>query len=413
MVVYWLLACLIIIYLATMRRFDFFSIGVISFLLYTSPCFWGDTYIPGIYYGAISDDTYLAVNSMLMVIFLSMIIYDLVTRIPDNKIGTDIISVRFQVSMNLLTLLSIAAMMYTIYDLGFLNLVNSKRVISGQINTVSYGFSLWSALVVFTYGKITKKNIILLVSLIPIFFNLFIGSRSFAATVFIIYFLLLWYNDRQFIVRNKKSIVFSFVTFLGILVYKEIYKVVKTFDLGLIGSILTDSSTYTKIFKLEETQVVLSTLNYVLDIDYKLSYYEAIARIVSVIPFANNYITDVSIRFSSLVKNEIFDAHYGLASNIWAETYSMGGYLGMYIMVCLWIVLLMQGNKMLNKGTVLQKIFLIPAFVQVAFYIHRLDFVQIVAIYKQILLIFIIWIFLYMIAPIFIARKETALEGVE
>lgn len=400
MTLYFLSVSLIILYLLLFRAFDFLSVGVLSFIIYTTPCLFGVANIPVFYEAAITEETYAVVNSILLFIFFIMIIYDNFTTRFSNLTDNSEPSLRVRISIILLSFFSIAALVYVILDLGIANLINNKGDINANINPLVYSFSLWSALVIFTYARFKNMTTLSIVSLLPIAVNFFIGSRAFAATCFVILLILAWHKSKHLIIQKYTSLFIGFITFLGILIYKEIYKAVKEFDFEKIWDVLSNFDTYLKIVTLPESQIVFAILNYVLETDYRLENIETTARLASLIPFVNDIYSDagIQIRFSYIIKNYIFNAHYGLASNIWAEAYGMGSYLGIFILLVIWLCFLILSNKVLYKGTILTKIFILPISCQLAFYIHRLDIVQAIAVIKQMIIVFCVWLSLFFVS---------------
>ncbi|MEG1256981.1 O-antigen polymerase [Clostridium sp.] len=396
------------------RKIDFLSFAAFSFIIYTMPCLAGKVWIRGYnqyyYYSAISNQLYSIICMQLVLTLLYLMFYDfrkryllakkkLVNESNDsqeinNKYNNDKKEKWICTCFKILLIIVYASTIKNIYTIGISNLSLHKSKIIAEMSSF-YTTSVIAAIVIFIYAYKNKKKYLKLFSLPIVLLNLFIGSRALITTLFVSLFVI---NSNRLQEKSKgkiKYLIIGIVALFFILLYKQIYILVKLGDWHAVFDTLINYDTYIKAVTPVDSTINISIYNYIIDYKYFLEGNDVLGRLVSFIPFVNNYI-DVShsLRFSQILKNEIFHSSYGLASCIWAEVYAMFGIIGIFIFQLLWLRLLEWGNKHIYslKTSVY---FILPTIAYLSFYIHRLDYLQVFGIMKSMLMIYLIWLSIY------------------
>lgn len=396
--IYAFLIILLITYILT-RKFDLLSLAGISHIIYTIHSVFGTVWIPKssgyYYYENIAAKTYSMVIIQLLIIITFIFVND------NLKISTASIIDKATVSKYTVSKAKKYAFSFLLAFAVFFTLTNigrfgtdifhmNKKVIVSEMD-VFYGLSVWSALVILAYSIDHNNKKMFFISSSIILINLFIGSRAYFATAVVILLTLKWKNVRNVIYSNFKVFFAGLMGISGLFIYKQIYKDIRQFAIGTVLTKLTDIETYAGAFQLDEPRIIMSIYNYVLSLNYRLEPMDSIARILSIFPLINDYIpVSKNLRFSSIIKNEIFKSTYGLASSFWAESYAMLGYFGIIFFTLAWLIVLKKGYNCLNASGS-SKYFIIPGVAYLSFYIHRLDYLQIMGAFKSLLVIYFIW----------------------
>lgn len=384
-IIHWLLNLSILIHCIWRGiKFNFYTVALISFQIYMMPTYFGKTYINNIYFSEIDPRIYLIVDFIILFLYYKMqkvkyFNYEVIKQ-PDKITRINIIIILIMIYI---------ALIYCILDVGIVTLSLHKKVFNELVNTNIYNFAIWGSLITYCYGLIYKRKGIIFFSTIVIIFTLFVGSRAFIATLFIITLAIKWRESINILKTNKKGIIIAIFIIFSLLVYKTIYKDIKTFDFISVFNKLTSKDTYIDILYFPESYTTFSLFNYVVDTGYNIDLQTSIHKILSVIPFYKE--TDgIILRMSAIFKNYIFYTSYGLANSIWGEVFAMGKYIGIVIFTILWGTILRLGNRYLFIQRI-KSIFIIPVVTYIAFYVNRLDLVQIYGPIKNVILIYIIY----------------------
>lgn len=384
-IIHWLLNLSILIN-AILKgiKFNFYTIALISFQIYMIPTYFGKTYINNVYYSDIDPRVYIIVDFIIIFLYYKLkrvknFKYDVIKQV--DKIS--------RINIIIILIMIYIGLIYCVLDVGPATLLLHKSVFNESVNSVIYGFVLWGSLVTYCYGLIYNRNGIIFFSTIVVLFTLFVGSRAFIATYFIITIAIKWKESINILKTNKKGIFIAIITVFSLLIYKNIYKDIKVFDFGTIISKLTNIDTYKEVLYLPESYTTFSLFNYIVENGYNIDIETSIYKILNFIPFFKEP-DGIILRMSSIFKNYIFYTSYGLANSIWGEVFAMGKYIGIIIFTGLWVSILKLGNRYLFKQTI-KSIFIIPVVSYIAFYINRLDFTQIYGPIKNIIILYIIY----------------------
>ena len=402
----YIILCVISIIKCINRKFDLYTIAVLSYIFYTLVCVIGETWITRssgyYYYAKIDKVTYLCVYAQLFVInFFPYLIktkrvrkenaHLLIQKDLGGKVAYEIIFV----SSSLVFLYNF---FFSIGIKDFFSLT-SKSELMNSANTL-FSYAIWGILISFTYGIQSKRKVIFLVSAFILFILLVMGSRSYLILAILILLLVKADLVKKTVSANWKKIVVLVILMFIFMIYKEIYKYIRAMDFEAVISALENYKTYLSVFTNGETRTTFSLYNFVISEEYRIPFKDSLARILSVLPFVNNALsTSLPIRFSEIAKNSIFGSTYGLGSSFWAESFSMGSYAFLILATCLWISIIKKYHYRItvtNRTAPFWTVFM----VYISFYIHRLDWVQMWGALKSI----IVWYIVYRIIKMALRR---------
>ncbi len=385
------------------RRLDLFSVAAVCLIVYNFYCTTDYVWIAShekagvnYYEGFIDPRVYVIVIIQVLLMILVILWHDRPSKDRSSASkGTDHDKSKYSTSQldkifQLAGFVSLAIMLSNVAVIGLKGLSASKSDVWAQTN-VLYISGLWIAMGVFAYAMKTKQRKYFWLSLPQILIHLFIGSRAYFAVIVIVA-LVCWSSDKPFTFkRNSIIVLVAFFGMMGIMLYKQIYEEVKAGDLAAIITILQDPDTYNWILRWGEPRIVLANFNYVVTSGLTLSPEEIVGRIVTVIPFLNNFtsIGERDLLLSTVVIGDL-NSSYGLASNIWGEFYCIGSYPLVAIMYLFWLWLVSLGNRMITERS-WTACFILPLMSYFAFYIHRMDFVKVLGNVKMDLFAMMVW----------------------
>ncbi|MFU1780579.1 hypothetical protein ACM16X_04265 [Haloarcula japonica] len=120
---------------------------------------------------------------------------------------------------------------------------------------------------------------------------------------------------------------------------------------------------------------IFQILNITLEKGYKIDgpIIHTSINILQIIPFARTMFGIPTEHYGKKFKMDIFPAREaGIGSNIWGEGYAIGGFIGLMLMVLLFLAVIVLLNGLLDSPNPPLKIFALVVTPYLAFYIHRL-----------------------------------------
>ena len=408
---YILIAILIVIQILQ-RRFDFLSVAAGTYLLYTINCAHGLTWITRgatryYYYAEIGNKTYgcVFIQMMIILVFLfadkSNVVLVKRDRLKErNPIQRE--ANHYPQFWRGIVLLSLLIFLYTIvFSIGISSFFSNTKK-SELLSNVSFLFSLgiWGAILSFFHAlKFEKKQAVIPALLVLV--TLLLGSRAYFASILIGLIILYQKKIKSAIRQNLKISICSAVLILFLMVYKNIYKAIRALDFSLVISSLKSGGVTSSIFDIGEFRTVFSIYDYIVMQEFHLPLADSFIRVISIVPFVNDFVpTSYPIRMSSIAKTIFFQSTYGVASNFWGETFAMGGIILLSIVTVLWLAFLRGANRYLDSDSD-SAAFVITAATYCAFYIHRLDWTQVMGCLKSMLVFYILW---YVYRQFFVKR---------
>ncbi|WP_194442101.1 hypothetical protein [Pseudoalteromonas simplex] len=232
-------------------------------------------------------------------------------------------------------------------------------------------------------------NILLVASLISLIFNIYIGHRSNSAILFLaVSYMYLDNKSIKSILKLYRYRLIAFL-FLGLFffVYKYLYIAIKLGDWDLVFSKLTSEGFFSQVFMYSEPFVTQGIFNGVLRENFITECTNMIFSPFLVIPGTEMLIDYSSCKYNTQLQNFLYTSvDYGVGSNLWAEFYSLSGFLSLYSMTIFYffIVLLtalILGN--INSPLLKSVIFILIAYM--CFYANRKDLFLLLGIFKRVI----------------------------
>ena len=381
------------------RKIDFFSIATVCTIIYNYYCAMGTVFISShekagayYYYSDILPQVYFIVIAELLILFAAMVIYD--RRKPLEHIqpgyNEDVFSPEQQNKVFVIAcIVSNLILLTNVASIGLSNLRADKASVWGQTNTL-YITGIWLGMACFAYALNHKKPVLAICALPPVLVHLFIGSRAYFAAIAIVFLVYVGKRMKASFKYNIRIYALGALFLVAIMLYKKIWLDLKAGDMAAIGRTLSDPDTYAWVFRWGEPRIVLANLNYILDKGIRLDLGGFVTRIVSLIPFANDFVTSEYNIHMSTILSEGMKSSYGLASNFWGECWAMGSYPFLFMVFIAWCWMLRIGNEMLYQKSWVSY-FMTPLIAYLAFYIHRMDLVKVIGNGKMVVFAMILW----------------------
>lgn len=400
LIVIYILLCIITAFHFLKRKFDILTFAAFAFIFYTLSCITGEVWISRAtgyyYYEQISFKTYLLVYFQLLIINICPFISFKKPRTVSSSYKSGGIGKSEKSAYNFICLISFIIFVYNILFVVGLNSFFStfgKSEIIASTNSF-FSYSIWGILISFSYGIQNKRKFMTILSSIVLVILLILGSRSYPVIALLILVLSRISEVKKAFISYWKQIVLICVVFVALLVYKEVYQYVRALDFSVVWERLKNWRTYVDIINNGESRTTFALYNYVVDHDFRIPLMDSLARIFSVIPFINNFFpTTLPIRFSGIAKDIVFSSSYGLGSSFWGESYAMGGTVFLIAITVIWSIAIKHFSKKCiieNKTFPFWSTFMM----YIAFYIHRLDWVQVWGSFKSIILWYFVFWFL-------------------
>ena len=375
------------------RKFDFFSIATLSFVLYYFPVFIG--HLRNIDTGNsvnISNKTYLCIIVFGSILLFFMLFFDkyYIKRFNRNSIkivNTNIINSKNELSnlcIFILSIFGLVLMFITIVNYGmFINNFNKVKLLMNANKVTEY--MKYIGLFVFVYSFIFKGKFINLCrinSLIIILYTFLLGHRSFIVIGIIAIFMHFVGTKESvrlidIIKRNRKKFVLIILCLLFFLFVKNIFAAFLSGNYELVLTRLSDKNYYVDTLLESESNIIMNNLNNIVTYGFKYDFFDFILGILSLIPLIGGKLLNMVNYTSFETKmNYAFNSHFnegiGIGSNYIGEAYSIGN---IFFLIFITIFTLLFIKFLISKRNDTYNPF-IYVFISIVltyftFYIHR------------------------------------------
>lgn len=379
----------LIYFLFKKRTFDFFSLTFFSQLIYFIPGFFGTTnYMIGrdIIEDTIVDGTYVILILFTVFLLLFTFIYDhsKFSSYGENKIYkvNSIIS-EMMIAISLVTLVSI------IYTNGLLFFILEKKDLMEYVSSNLLLMETTASIAV-VVAFLEKKKLILLLGFGILFIDIFIGFR-FAFVISLVAILFIYTNNLgriRLVSFWKFGLFMVFLAYFVILLKQFLYG----FKFGFSDYSLQQFQTlefYTNALIHSEPFVIMSILNEVVKNNFTIQF-DNILVVLKIFPFMESIFNLETTDYNQLFQPALFPyVNYGMANSIFAQFFSMGGYLFVIWFIFLYFCILFLGNSYLLYSKYSKSI-VVLLFSMQAFYIYRNDLLYQITLEKKYLVIFLV-----------------------
>jgi len=199
------------------------------------------------------------------------------------------------------------------------------------------------------------------------------------------------------ICRQRRALVLAglFVTF-GFL-YQPIGSLAKAGDWGQIKEVIINPDFYAAQFIVSEPFVVQTTLNEVIGTNLHVGPGHLSSLLYVLVPFGNELGGKV-VTFNDLFQERLFPGlEFGMAQNIWAQAWSIGGLFVVGIFVLFYVAGVWQGSRGLYSQSKYWRTFSALVFTPWAFYLYRNDLLYQFIMERRILVMFMFVAFIAII----------------
>jgi len=374
------------------RRFDFFAVSTGALLIYFFPAFLGYTHmVTRGYFSKIPAEVYAVMICILTLHFTIIFIYDA---------SAEGLSVRPINAQQRLFITHLGWMLLLVATVGLVMLwieAGKAAILSLDKRVMKEAFGRWYILFIYPgqlaylSGLTTHERKIVLLSAFYIIFSLFLGDRTPITLMAVATLVYLWCNRRTRLITRFRLLLSGLAALALVLIYKRCYLVIKRGDWGLLMNRLADPNTYHAAIEKAEPFNTFSILNEVIRQEFTLPFSYLKNALITL--FSPPYMLDIMgvepQKFHDLYRVPLFGpGEAGLAANIWAEMYSVGGVIAVSVFAMLWSILIAIGSYWYAKARVARPLVL-TLFAYLAFYIQRNDLLFMVQITKRFVIIWI------------------------
>jgi hypothetical protein len=369
------------------RGFDYYTVAFFSAIIYFLPGFFGYTtfHTGGIWRETpLHSEAYLIMTAVIASILLSAVIAS---------------RVKNPVNLNI----AIPAPAFIVHTLLFLSLFGAialtisagSSIHDADKDVVMENLGRWhilfysSATIGLPLSFTNKQYRLSFIFLALLVFDLYLGFRSSIAMASISVLALHLATQSRSRLALKEFKILFLIGAIGafFFLYKSIAFATKSGMWDVVFETLSNSQTYGLMITRSEPFIIQQILNQVIIADFQTSIVNVFGVFSQIILFGPDLGLD-SPSFNSLFQPTLFPSvEYGMASNIWAQMWSAGGWTLLLVFIIIFNVVLSVGNATLKSSSSVVRAGLAPIFLYWAFYIHRNDLSYAVNIEKRMLLI--------------------------
>jgi len=321
------------------RAFDFFSIAFFSACIYFLPGFVGYVNFPEPKTNLI-DGSYLVMILVLGTILFGAFFYDFFVR---NKSISKITIKNTDLVLFFLVCFTLIGFLYDLVAVGKAFFIVDKPE---MMEYLGRGRIFWAtaSMVGITASFLRKKKLLFIFFLSFLVFDLYIGFRSSAAIAGISIFLAhLWQIKKIRLIKNYKVILLGALCALFFFAYKGIYWAVKAGEWDIVVDRLTSINYYFSTTLNSEPFVTQSNLNKILASNFRVGFSHFVNLKNQLIIFSPELGAEI-VSFNDIFQPKLFpDITFGMASNIWAEMWSVGGFgfLLLFLLFFIFVIIIL------------------------------------------------------------------------
>jgi len=373
-------------FLLKKRKFDFFSIGYFSSFLYFLPGFFDRVSFTSNfvrYEEKMIDETYYVFNIVLSSIVISAILFD---SFKLNRNKQIVKTSKDYFAGEICLILALCSLIILIRTAGFELLNPNKLYLMSKLDRwmMLLNYSSSFAFIILYYNK---QRILFVLALLTQISILIIGFRFPLVISIIGAFCINFMGKEPFrLIKFKKYFIYAIFFTIFTLLIKRFLVAIKMWDVDLIISLANDSDYLLTAFTNAEPFETQSILNKVIQTNFEVPL-DHLDQFLAFFLFESSYF-DIEIRsFNSYFQSVLFPGvRFGMASNIWAQFYALGGWVGLLLFVIIFnFVIIVLNNLVINKTRIFSVVFIL-AGIYWSFYMQRNDLAYILSTQKKIFL---------------------------
>ncbi len=407
---FFLVAIIGMIYFSLKRGFDYFSLAYFSAVLYFLPGFFGYTsyHVNGVWRKLeIVNEAY----AVMILVLSSIVIFSLIFRAHYSPVVADRTPPIRRIFILIVFSLACVGLIGTLLSLGKTLFVPDKALIMD-------GLGRWHILYVaaitigFPAAYLLGSRFYCAIFLMMLFFEVYIGFRSPIAvsvlSVFTLYLTRAHPVERLIGQWKVAGLAVLFGAFLFSV--KQVLTVFKAGSVDIVVDRLSSLSFYYGAVVKSEPFIVQSTLNHVISERFHTEWDHILSALNQFFLFSDFLGIDPR-SFNSYFQNALFpDVTYGMASNIWAQMWSVGGWWLLVLFVVLFNLGIYFFNKTLACRNAILRASLAPMACYWVFYIHRNDISYIINLEKRLFIVFAIALFFSLLVLVVTREKPRRID---
>lgn len=380
-------------FLLRRREFDFFSIGFASGLVYFLPGFVGFVRSSSDYSVAqpLHPETYLVFIAVLSCVLIGAVLFDQMTC-PATRDSAKSVP---------LELTSETALAIALFGLVATILTSGSDLFSAQKSDVMEVTGRWhilfrfGAMYLLAFAIARKQAFFAAAGLVLLLFDLFVGYRiGVVVGVLAAATVVLNRKGVQSLIRNeRRTILLGVLLIAAIFIYKRIYTVIKLGLWDVVVDRLLDPEILLLALFTSEPFGTQTILNEVIRTGFHATPSHLSGVVSLLVPFSNNLGAEIQ-SFNDLFQQKLFGGvvRGGMANNIWAQMYAIGGWAALSIAIPVFVGCLGLGSWLLNSSRGSAVVLVAVLFTFLAFYIHRNDVLYMLVLLRRCLMIWIVMV---------------------
>lgn len=403
--IFFLVAIAGMAYFSLKRGFDYFSLAYFSAVLYFLPGFFGYTsyHVDGIWRKLeIVNEAY----AIMILVLSSIAIFSLISRVHSSPVIMDRTPPIRRIFVLIIFMMACVGLIGTLMSSGKMLFVSDKALVMD-------GLGRWHILyaaaitVGFPTAYLLRARFYCAVFFLMLIFEVYIGFRSpMAVSVLSVFSLYLARNNPiRRLVGQWKVIGLAILFGAFLFSIKQTLTVLKAGSIDIVMDRLSSAGFYLDAVVKSEPFVIQSTLNHVISERFHTELDHVLSALNQFFLFSDVLGIDLQ-SFNSHFQHALFsDVTYGMASNVWAQMWSAGGWGLLFLFVILFnLVILFFNNMLACRNSILRASFA-PMACYWVFYIHRNDISYIINLEKRLFIVFAISLF-FSLLVLCIARER-------
>ncbi len=381
------------------RVFDWFSVAYVSACVYMLPVFVGYSA------GAYGELPMHFESSLVCVMVFAGIVCGafILDTYSVRREHQEIPSCWTEDLALAMTILQCVGLLLTFKNSGQSLLATNKQ---DMLETMSVWTLLWNQGVVaaFVCSFSSRKYRLMVINGFSLLALWYLGFRS-SVTFALLGAIVVGVSRRgpMPIIANWKlgagSLTFAFV----VLVYKHIYIFVKAGQWSDVSERLTSNTLISDSILNSEAMSQTHIMNAAITENFRIPFVEHLSDTL-IQSFVLGSAKKGDPSYGGRVASDLFpDVSYGIASNIWAEMYSLGEWPLLIAFVIVFVALLYWASRVLRNGDVFALSIVCAWMPHWAFYIHRSDTYRMISFLKQYVMLLLICIPLVYMIRLFIS----------
>jgi len=249
---------------------------------------------------------------------------------------------------------------------------------SGRVEAYFKYIASFVFVYIFTQTSYNYKKLYKILAVVSLVLTFLFGHRSYIVISILAIVFDKIYNEclkyssfKKYIIKNKKIIIMMGLFFALVLIIKGVSGALFNGDWNLFYSRLTNLNYYSQVFKVSEPNTIIKNLDTIVINDFKIPYSSYLIILTYIVPGISNLFHIEN--FTYVYQRELYASGVtNQASTYLGEAYANGGYIMVFVIVLIQIIVLaMLFRGYLKSKNNVSKTFFLISGIDIAFYSHR------------------------------------------